>query len=212
MSRHSCSGAKSTSSSRAELPPLLLMGAGGGLLCCEHPAMGRAVLGLSQGWKAVLGLLFFFFFFGKMQSCRGGSRGADGGKSNKALGTACPAWGKLGQTLLIRGTPAFSWRCAPSQPAQRCAQYPRCGTRFKPFTARFVLLMVALRPSCCARGCDRAWLGAAAAQHLYRNPVFVGSAAASCSLLLAWAKHGRGFSPVASCGGTFIFFFLFLFF
>lgn len=194
VSRHSCSGAKSTSSSRAELPPLLLMGAG--------PVPG---LESSPG-------LAFFFFFGKMQSCRGGSRGADGGKSNKALGAVCPAWGKLGQTLLIRGTPAFSWRCAPSQPAQRCAQYPRCGTRFKPFTARFVLLMVALRPACCARGCDRAWLGAAAAQHLYRNPVFVGSAAASCSLLLAWGKHGRGFSPVASCGGAFFFFFLFLFF
>lgn len=99
----------------------------------------------------------------------------------------------------------------PSQPAQRCAEYPRCGTRFKPFTARFVLPVVALRPACCARGCDCARPGAAAAQHLYRNPVFVGSAAASCSLLLAWGKHRRGFSPVASCGGTF-FFFLFLFF
>lgn len=47
VSRHSCCGAKSTSSSRAELPPLLLVGAGGALLCHEHPAMGRAVLGLS---------------------------------------------------------------------------------------------------------------------------------------------------------------------
>lgn len=61
--------------------------------------MGRAVLGmallllgLSQGWKEVLGLLFF----GKAKSCRMGNRGPGGENCNDAMGAACPGSGELG--------------------------------------------------------------------------------------------------------------------
>lgn len=104
MSRHSCSGAKSTSSSRAELPPLLLMGAGGGLLCCEHPAMGRAVLGLSQGWKAVLGLLFFFFFLAKCNHVEGEAEVLMGERATRHWGLRAQcgeSWGRRSSSVAL---------------------------------------------------------------------------------------------------------------